>query len=1076
MKQIIILFNLLISVILVKGQTGCDVPGNYCMSNDALLLCGGTLYDAGGGDAYPDENFELTICTNTPGDVVQLSFTAFALQTSPNPNSSDYLTIFDGPTTLAPSLGSYTGNDLQGISVTGTVFNTTGCLTLVFSDNGLANTGFPGFQASIACATPCANPTSSFQTTAPAAVNQGGSISVCVGETVAFDGSTSFAEQGFSIAQYSWNFDDGTLVSETDPIVEHAFNEPGEYLVNLTVFDNNGCASLNIIPIQVLVSTQAQFGSIADIGTEYCFGQTVTLNAANVTYPTWSSLPESVVAGVSELADGAGFSYDSPLSFDFFDDGAVLQSCDELGEIFINMEHSFLGDLGITITCPNNTIVTLLDPNNLGGPIWLGEPVDDESTTPGIGYDYSWAPTATLGTMDEEGTGSESLPPGTYSSFEDMCDLVGCPLNGTWTITVTDDAAFDNGYIFEWGINFDPSLYPGVTTFTPTFGGGADSSYWTGPNIEFLDAGHDQIELLLTEPGTYEYVYNVTNNFGCQNDTSIVIVIEPPVEITAGPDIIYACEPVEIQGGYLNIPTPSCSNDSGIYDYCYGDNELYVVTYCPDTPGDENTSMSITFLSGEVETSYDFITIYDGASTSSPILLQDISGELAGITAVATNPGGCITLELDSDGIFSCESGTFPEGIQYEVGCADPNNFVWSWSPAAGLSSTASPTPTLETISETTVFTLTGYPEGFPECASSDQMEVTVNLSLEVEILNDYSACVGNTVSVSAPEIIGGAPDYAFTWTLSDGTTFSTPEFDYVVNSGVEACVEVMDGCNLTAQDCTTITPYPSVPATFDLIGGSPQGCSPHTISLESDYTAYQNLQSMWWHFSETDSVNVLGTATFQFTQAGDYLPYLVMTDLFGCVTSDTLNNEITVVARPIASFFTTEEIAYLPETSFNVINTAVNASNVSYLFDQWGSSSAFDTIFSFPADTRGVYVITQIAYNELGCTDTTQRIVSVKDDIDLFIPNSFTPDGDGVNDVWLIKGGGFTSRNYEVTIYNRWGQPVFKSTDPTEPWLGETNNGSYFSQDAVYLYFIKIQDIENDVRYEYQGHITVIR
>lgn len=1047
------------------------------MSNDGLLLCGGTLYDAGGGNAYPDQNIETTICPNTPGDVVQLDFTAFALQTSPNPNSSDYLTIYDGPSTASPTLGSYTGNDLQGISVTGTVFNATGCLTLVFSDNGNPNTASPGFQATISCTTPCANPTSQFQSTAPAVVAQGQSISVCVGESISFDGSASSAQPGFSLQQFSWNFDDGNVIVENDPIIDHSFNEPGEYLVNLTVIDNNGCLNLNVTPIQVLVSTQAQFGSIADIGTEYCFGQTIVLNANNVTYPTWSSLPDQVVAGVSELADGAGFSYESPLVFDFFDDGAVLQTCDELEDIFMNIEHSFLGDLGITITCPDNTTVVLLDPNNLGGSIWLGEPVDDESTTPGIGYNYAWASDAVLGTMDAEGTASESLPPGTYSAFGDMCDLVGCPLNGTWTITVTDDAALDNGYIFEWGIHFDPSLYPGVTTFTPTFGGGADSSYWTGPNIEFLDAGHDQIELFLSEPGTYEYTYNVTNNFGCQNDTSIVIVIEPPIEITAGPDLIYACQPLFIDGGYVNAPTPSCGTDAGLYDYCYGNDELYEVTYCPDSPGDGTTLMSLTFIAGAVENFFDDITFYDGTSTAAPVLAGPFTGDLTGISVTATNSQGCLTMLLDSDGSVSCEGGgTLAGGIQYEVSCADPNNFVWSWTPATGLSSNNSPTPTLTDIDATTVFTLTGYPQGFPECAVSDDMEVSVNLSLEVQILNDYSACIGENITVAAPQIIGGAPDFTYNWTLSDGTTFSTAEFDYTVSQGVEACVEVVDGCNLTAEDCTNITPYPSVPATFDLISENPQGCTPHLISLESDYTAYQNLQSMWWHFGNGDSLNVTGTATYQYTEPGDFTPYLVMTDIYGCETSDTLNNDISVIANPIASFIVSDEVVVIPETSFTVFNTSSNTTSVQYFFDEWGTSAAFDTTFAFPEDQRGTYVITMVASNELGCTDTTTRVVNVELELDLFIPNSFTPDGDGVNDAWFIKGNGFTEKNYEIAIFDRWGQPVFKSTDPKEVWLGEVAKGSYYSPDGVYFYVIKIQDVENDVRYEYQGHITVLR
>jgi len=122
-----------------------------------------------------------------------------------------------------------------------------------------------------------------------------------------------------------------------------------------------------------------------------------------------------------------------------------------------------------------------------------------DQSTAGIGWDYYWAPNATNGTWGQGASGGlttpvttptngNSLTSGTYSAAGNMCDLVGCPLNGAWTFSVTDNLAIDNGYIFSWGINFNPALFPGVTTFTPSIGIDSDSSYWTGPNIVVIDA------------------------------------------------------------------------------------------------------------------------------------------------------------------------------------------------------------------------------------------------------------------------------------------------------------------------------------------------------------------------------------------------------------------------------------------------------------------------------------------------------------------------------------------------------------------------------------------------------------
>ena len=540
------------------AQLDCGVPGNYCMSTTTISTCSGSLFDAGGGNPYPDANYTMTICPDTPGDVIQLDFSAFALQTSPNGNNSDYFTIFDGPNTSAAQLGSYTGNTLQGLQVTGTVNNPSGCLTVVFSDNGNANATSPGFEAAISCTTPCAPPTQNSVISNPAPVGPEQSVSICIGDAIDFSGVGSFAEPGFTLDQYFWNFDDGTIDSLSGQLTSHTFNEPGEYVVTLTVEDNNGCQSLNTTPLQILVSTIPTFPELNNITETTCFGEQVILTGSAQS-TQWTALPPQVVAGTTYLADGAGFSYSTSLNFDFFDPGATLSTCADLYSVLVNMEHSYMGDLGISITCPNGTTVDLVTwGTNGGGGTFLGEAIDDGSTNPGVGSDYYWAPTSTTGTWGQASAGGlttptggptpgNSLTPGTYSASGNMCDLVGCPLNGAWTFTVTDNLAIDNGYIFYWGINFNPALFPGITTFTPSIGIDSDSSYWTGPNIVVIDPDADIATIDPPGPGTYDYTYHVVNNFGCSFDSTIQITFTEPLTITAGPDLIYSCGDLTLQ-------------------------------------------------------------------------------------------------------------------------------------------------------------------------------------------------------------------------------------------------------------------------------------------------------------------------------------------------------------------------------------------------------------------------------------------------------------------------------------------------------------------------------------------------
>ena len=143
----------LILAVGMASVSNAFAQGFFVMGNETVETCAGTFMDAGNdptngtGNPYPDENFTYTICPDNPDDAVSVSFVAFGLQTNPNPNNSDYLFIYDGPDAGSPSMGNYTGNTLQGLPVTATVNNPTGCLTFVFQDNGPANELAPGWEA-----------------------------------------------------------------------------------------------------------------------------------------------------------------------------------------------------------------------------------------------------------------------------------------------------------------------------------------------------------------------------------------------------------------------------------------------------------------------------------------------------------------------------------------------------------------------------------------------------------------------------------------------------------------------------------------------------------------------------------------------------------------------------------------------------------------------------------------------------------------------------------------------------------------------------------------------------------------
>ena len=166
------------------------------------------------------------------------------------------------------------------------------------------------------------------------------------------------------------------------------------------------------------------------------------------------------------IPDGVGMSYETSLTISGFTNGQKLQSADGFVSVCVDMEHSWLRDLQLELECPSGQILVLQEfLGQTGGPIYMGVPDDNDGydPIPGIGMNYCWSAAATNPTMLDWGDANQNfldptLPEGDYQTSGQASSLVGCDLNGAWTIRATDDWAIDNGYIFGWTVNFNPDI------------------------------------------------------------------------------------------------------------------------------------------------------------------------------------------------------------------------------------------------------------------------------------------------------------------------------------------------------------------------------------------------------------------------------------------------------------------------------------------------------------------------------------------------------------------------------------------------------------------------------------------
>jgi gliding motility-associated-like protein len=549
MKKIILLFSILFSV---------SSTAQVFVIDDGVTInsCTGLFVDSGGetGSYSGDESFTYTICPENAGQLVQIDFSAFATQAG-----ADVMTIYNADNALDPatSFGQFSGETAANSPgfVSATQANITGCLTIVFTSSGGVNKA--GWVADISCFEPCQTIVSVLDSASPAS-NSDGYIQVCPNEDITLTGSGQFSSSGAG-ATYEWDLGDGT--TQVGQTAVFSYDTPGVYLVNLNITDTNtsidpaGCKNTNLINQVIQVALPTDFTGTVAADSTICFGESTTLSgvANAVPYLNECTPPD---AEETPLPDGSGEVYDTTIIVDCFEADQTLDNIDQLIEICLVMEHSYLGDLVIEIVSPTGQRVILHNRGggsaNLGTP-WSEGAVDgaSDNPTPGVGFEYCFVPGNAFPTLEDgvefggrfvdgDGPGMYTdsfVPQGNYSSVGSLNGLVNSSLNGNWTIIITDNASLDNGNIFSWDLNFDPAIQPPDLSFTPKI---VSEAWDADSSITNTNTNTNTITVQPTSSGVSCYTYRATDDFGCEYTEEVCIDVLPEL-VYAAADNLFEC-------------------------------------------------------------------------------------------------------------------------------------------------------------------------------------------------------------------------------------------------------------------------------------------------------------------------------------------------------------------------------------------------------------------------------------------------------------------------------------------------------------------------------------------------------
>jgi gliding motility-associated-like protein len=198
----------------------------------------------------------------------------------------------------------------------------------------------------------------------------------------------------------------------------------------------------------------------------------------------------------------------------------------------------------------------------------------------------------------------------------------------------------------------------------------------------------------------------------------------------------------------------------------------------------------------------------------------------------------------------------------------------------------------------------------------------------------------------------------------------------------------------------------------------------------------------------------------------------IVMLDSNGCATA---SNALIASPPPVlAQFIYSPDSIYTDDTFVEFFNTSQNA--VTFQWDIVGLSSNTDyhTSYTFPDGLGSTYEVCLVASDANGCSDEYCQMIEILDVLQVWVPNAFTPDGNGINESFGPVFNGSWIRDYEFLIFNRWGELIFESERPGHGWDG--NYKGSLVQDGVYAWKLIYKDQRTNKVAEIFGHVTVLR
>ena len=286
----------------------------------------------------------------------------------------------------------------------------------------------------------------------------------------------------------------------------------------------------------------------------------------------------------------------------------------------------------------------------------------------------------------------------------------------------------------------------------------------------------------------------------------------------------------------------------------------------------------------------------------------------------------------------------------------------------------------------------------------------------------------------------------------------------------VELIVSDTIGCADTIN--TAINWFP-VPPLIIIDPSAVVGCPPIEIFYENLSSPVDSTYNILWNFGDGNLGNGI-SPTHVYEDAGIFTVGVQIVSPIGCFTEEVFPDLIEIDSGVVANFtYDTDSVTNLqPIVQFEDLSS--HAVSWEWTIEQFNFLDQMqDPRVVFP-DT-GQFAVQLVSTHFWGCTDTLVQIVDVRPETKFFLPNAFSPNGDGTNEFFQPIGFFPGIQNYNMAVINRWGEVIFQSTNPNEGWNGRRFNTGKLSQLGVYAYSISFNGPRGKP-YTFNGFVTLVK